>query len=319
MSDSSRPLFVIDAWSFTEEQPRPQQDYSRLLPGTWYHCQRDQAGLYEWLQASGIQTDIIDALLTEDTRCRFQKLGKESFLLILRGVNKNHGAEPDDMLSLRMLYHNGSLISMRRHSFAGVALLREALTRGEGPQDIPDVVTTIIEEMHVRVEDVLDGIEAFVDDIESKADSMSKQDQAGMMLKHRHLLKLNRYLRPQTAALDAFAQAHLESFAPVSQRLHNQKDTAQRFTETIEAYLEQVWMLREHSQQALGEKMNRNTYWLSVIAGIFLPLGFLTGLLGVNIGGMPGTENPEAFIWFCYGLISLSAVEFLILRRLRFW
>lgn len=32
-----------------------------------------------------------------------------------------------------------------------------------------------------------------------------------------------------------------------------------------------------------------------MIASIFLPLGFLTGLFGVNVGGMPGTDNESAF------------------------
>jgi len=72
-------------------------------------------------------------------------------------------------------------------------------------------------------------------------------------------------------------------------------------------------------QQAVAEKMNRNTYWLSVIAGVFLPLSFLTGVFGINIGGMPGVENEDAFEIFTYALIIIAVVEFLLLRRLRFW
>ena len=36
-------------------------------------------------------------------------------------------------------------------------------------------------------------------------------------------------------------------------------------------------------------------YVLSVITAIFLPLGFLTGLLGINVGGIPGAENAYLF------------------------
>ena len=38
-------------------------------------------------------------------------------------------------------------------------------------------------------------------------------------------------------------------------------------------------------------------YVLSVVAAIFLPLGFLTGLLGMNVGGLPGVESPYGFIF----------------------
>jgi zinc transporter len=44
-------------------------------------------------------------------------------------------------------------------------------------------------------------------------------------------------------------------------------------------------------------------YILSIVAAIFLPLGFITGLLGINVGGIPGEENQWAF-----GIVSLFLV-----------
>lgn len=43
------------------------------------------------------------------------------------------------------------------------------------------------------------------------------------------------------------------------------------------------------------------TYMLTIVAGIFLPLSFITGLLGINVGGMPGMEHPLAF-WIVVGI-----------------
>ena len=40
-------------------------------------------------------------------------------------------------------------------------------------------------------------------------------------------------------------------------------------------------------------------------ATIFLPLGFFTGLMGINVGGMPGVEDTDAFwivVAFCIAL-----------------
>ncbi|MGI9354547.1 MAG: CorA family divalent cation transporter [Rhizobiaceae bacterium] len=47
--------------------------------------------------------------------------------------------------------------------------------------------------------------------------------------------------------------------------------------------------------------MSCNTYALSIVAAIFLPLGFLTGLLGINVGGMPGlkTRRRSESSWCC--------------------
>jgi zinc transporter len=56
-------------------------------------------------------------------------------------------------------------------------------------------------------------------------------------------------------------------------------------------------------------------YMLSVLAAIFLPLGFLTGLLGINVGGFPGAENPWAFLLFLLFLAGIVVVQMLWFKR----
>jgi zinc transporter len=58
-------------------------------------------------------------------------------------------------------------------------------------------------------------------------------------------------------------------------------------------------------------------YWLSIVATVFLPIGFVTGLLGVNVGGIPGAETPWAFAGLVAALAILIAVEVWIMRRVR--
>ena len=40
-------------------------------------------------------------------------------------------------------------------------------------------------------------------------------------------------------------------------------------------------------------------YSLSIVTTIFLPLGFVTGLFGMNVAGLPGTQSPYAFAILC--------------------
>jgi zinc transporter len=56
-------------------------------------------------------------------------------------------------------------------------------------------------------------------------------------------------------------------------------------------------------------------YLLSIISAIFLPLGFFTGLLGVNVGGIPGTENPNAFYIFSGFLVVVVILQFIYFRK----
>jgi len=61
--------------------------------------------------------------------------------------------------------------------------------------------------------------------------------------------------------------------------------------------------------------MNRTMYVLSIVATIFLPLGFITGLLGINVGGIPGVEDPYAFWSVCAMLVVLVVVEIVLFKK----
>ena len=60
--------------------------------------------------------------------------------------------------------------------------------------------------------------------------------------------------------------------------------------------------------------MNARMYVLSVVAVVFLPLGFLTGLVGVNLGGIPGIENSQGFIIFIGVLMVVVIMQVLVFR-----
>jgi zinc transporter len=67
----------------------------------------------------------------------------------------------------------------------------------------------------------------------------------------------------------------------------------------------------------VARRQARNGYALSIVAAIFLPLGFLTGLFGVNIGGMPGIENAWGFAILCISMVGLAGLMYLVLKAFR--
>jgi Mg2+ and Co2+ transporter CorA len=49
-------------------------------------------------------------------------------------------------------------------------------------------------------------------------------------------------------------------------------------------------------------------------AAIFLPVGFLTGLLGINGGSIPRVENPDASVGVVRLLVGIVIVELVVCR-----
>ena len=59
--------------------------------------------------------------------------------------------------------------------------------------------------------------------------------------------------------------------------------------------MRRIISVQDEHDTTIAQRQSDHGYRLSLAAGIFLPLGFLTGLFGVNLAGMPGTEDPAAF------------------------
>lgn len=313
---SSEYPFLLESWLLNDGQATRPDHSDTIQPNHWYHCQREVSGIDQWLAKSGVSQPVIEALLAEDTRPRFELL-PEGFMLNLRGVNLNEGAQPEDMVSMRILWFNNSLVTLRGRAFRAIKTVVNKLEQRRGPVTLPTLLVAIAEEISIRIEDTLDDVEQKLELLE---DDNSEEARDILTVLHRRLLRINRFVRPQVGALERFCGEAPDLWQHRdAQRLVNVKDTTQRVLETIDMLLQQISVIRDEIHQVSAERLNNNTYWLSVIAGVFLPLGFLTGLLGMNVGGMPGLEQDWAF-WIACGLMTVIAVvEFLLLRRLKFW
>lgn len=90
-----------------------------------------------------------------------------------------------------------------------------------------------------------------------------------------------------------------------------------RYIEDLDAIRERAQIVKDELANGLADRMNKNLYVLSVIAAIFLPLGFLTGLLGINVGGIPGADNVSAFWVFVAGLFGIGGIQIATFKYLK--
>jgi zinc transporter len=88
--------------------------------------------------------------------------------------------------------------------------------------------------------------------------------------------------------------------------------------EDLDAVRERAAVSQEELLSRLSEQLNQRMYVLSIVAAVFLPLGFLTGLLGINVGGIPGADNAQAF-WIFSGLLLIAVVIQLLVFRWKKW
>ncbi|MEG7263884.1 CorA family divalent cation transporter, partial [Pseudomonas aeruginosa] len=140
-----------------------------LLPeeSLWLHWDRGVPEAQAWLRDSaGLSEFACDLLLEEATRPRLLDLGAESLLVFLRGVNLNPGAEPEDMVSLRVFADARRVISLRLRPLKAVADLLEDLEAGKGPKTASEVVYYLAHYLTDRVDTLISGIADQLDAVE---------------------------------------------------------------------------------------------------------------------------------------------------------
>ncbi len=266
----------------------------------WVHLEYIDPLVQQWvLKESGLDEITAEALLAEETRPR-SMLSANGLLLTLRGINPNPGADPEDMVAVRMWSDGKRIITTRRRRLQAASELSEAIEKGVGPCNAGEFVESLTDRMVERMADVIDGISDEVDDLEESVLTMESYELRPMIAElRRHAIGLRRYLAPQREAVSRLFSEKVEWLSDMDRlRLRESADRTTRFVEDLDLIRERAVVVQEELMSRLSEKMDRTMYVLSIVAAIFLPLGFLTGLLGVNVGGIPGAEYKGSFVIF---------------------
>lgn len=287
----------------------------------WVHLDANHTETRHWLQnkASYLDPLIIDALLADETRPRFEAIN-DGALVILRGVNLNENADPEDMVSIRLWVQSERIISLQRRPLRAVSDCLDRLKQGHGAVNTGEFIATLILRLLERMEPTLSKLDERIDDLEESILQSAENHLRGNIVDlRRESIVLRRYIAPQRDAINRMRSCELPWLSNTNKRhLQESYDRAMRYVEDLDAIRERSQIVQDELSTKLADHLNRNMYVLSVIAAIFLPLGFLTGLLGVNIGGIPGTEDPTAFALFC-ALLTLLVIAQIIWFKKKKW
>ncbi|MGB0713049.1 MAG: zinc transporter ZntB [Gammaproteobacteria bacterium] len=287
----------------------------------WVHMDYTNDHARRWLEGEAdVEPILAEALLAEETRPRCGGLG-EGTLLSLRGVNSNPGADPEDMVSIRLYATRQRVLSTRRRPLLSVRDLRDALGRGSGPTSSGELVAMLADRLTERMADVIDQLEERIDDIDERVvDGGGQEVRPAILELRRELIKLRRYLAPQREALSRLAgDPHVWMGDSDRLRVREALDRVNRYLEELDSARDRAAVAHEELGGRLAEQMNTRMYLLSVIAALFLPMGFLTGLLGINVGGIPLAESPWGFAIVSTGLGLILAGQVWLFRRKRWF
>lgn len=282
----------------------------------WVHLDYQHEYSHVWLrEQSGLDELAVEAMLAESTRPRCSQL-QNGTLLFLRGVNLNPGSDPEDMVSIRLWIEESRIISVRLWRLLSIDDLRNAIEQQRGPINAGDFVVQLAERLSSRMAGVIDDIDDKVDQLQDQVlDAQDASMRKSLTDLRREIIAMRRYLAPQRDALVRLTHQKISWLNEVDVLyLREESDRVTRYVEDLDSARERAAVTQEELSNRLSEQLNARMYVLSVVAAIFLPLGFLTGLFGINVGGIPLANSPYGFLDIVLLLAGISIVQILIFR-----
>jgi len=290
----------------------------------WLHFNRLANETHEWLETSSdLNEAVIAALLQTESRPRCAPY-EDGLLLNLRGINHNPGAEPEDMISVRIWATQNLVISMRSYPVKAVHDVRDSIS-----QDVPATPAALLARIAARLVDYIDPVvEQLKDEVDEFEEVMlSEHGQLtprALAEFRRTILLLRRYVQPQTEAmvqLQREARMHREGAPDFDDddqvTLRDTTDHIMRIAEELDSIRERAAVIQDQVAGQRQEQVNKRLLALSIVSAIFLPLSYVTGLLGMNLSGIPFHAEGWSFgaVVLITTLLGLGVLAFLKWRR----
>ncbi len=284
----------------------------------WLHLDGTKPASADWLANHSALPDYVQsALLAKETRPRGEVLGGGA-LLNLRGgrVDDEDGS---DLVSVRIWAEKGRCVTLSYRNPRAVEEVVDQFLGGE----IRDPGDLLIAFANSNCDFLDPQVGAIADALDQYESELSK---AGRMPARRAVSRLRanaihyrRFIAPQRQALEKLAYSAL-SWLDDDDRAHlrDASDRTARIAEELEAARERAALLHEELTDLRTEQMDSRALLISIVALVFLPLTFFTGLLGMNVRGIPYAEEPWAF-WGVVGFCVITGLMMIAYFAYKHW
>ncbi|MGM3185123.1 MULTISPECIES: zinc transporter ZntB [Dickeya] len=272
----------------------------------WLHLDSTQSASVRWLHETTLLPDSVrNALAGESARPRVVRLG-EGTLVTLRSINYNPNERPDELVAIRVFISERLIVSTRRRKVAAIDEVMSDLKEGNGPANSGDWIVSIAEALTDHTSEFIDELHERIIDLEDALLEQRIPPRGELALIRKQLIVLRRYMTPQR---DIFSRLSGEKFSWMQdddrRRMQEIAERLGRGLEDLDASIARTTVIADEITSLMTDAMNRRTYTMSLLAMVFLPTTFLTGLFGVNLGGIPGANSGIGFGVFCLMLVLL--------------
>jgi zinc transporter len=265
---------------------------------------------------TGLDEEGRAMLLGNETRIQARMLD-DGFIVILGDLHHDFNLDPEAFGTIRVYVTRHLIVTCRRQRVRSVDRVRREVESARDDRRPLDVFTLLLDE-------IVEGFMALAADLGERVENLQDRILAGhaseqsgelAQIRHvvarfrRHVLANRTMLQPLLRRIAATTDdAQREQLQGVLERL---EATAQ----DMDLIMERARLLQEEITSRLGEATNRNLYLLSIVTTALLPITLITGVFGMNVGGLPFLQSKHGFFWVMFIMTVTLVTTMLFLRK----
>ncbi|AGB78353.1 Mg2+/Co2+ transporter [Enterobacteriaceae bacterium strain FGI 57] len=272
----------------------------------WLHLNYTNPDSAQWLASTPLLPNTVrDALSGESLRPRVSRMG-EGTLITLRCINGSTDERPDQLVAMRLYMDERLIVSTRQRKVLALDDVISDLEEGSGPADCGGWLVDVCDALTDHASEFIEQLHDKIIDLEDNLLEQQIPPRGFLALLRKQLIVMRRYMAPQR---DVYARLASERLPWMTddhrRRMQDIADRLGRGLDEIDACIARTAVMTDEIAQVMQESLSRRTYTMSLMAMVFLPSTFLTGLFGVNLGGIPGGGWHLGFYSFCVMLLVL--------------
>ncbi len=296
--------------------------WSTVKKPCWVHLDLSNPRALKWLRENADLPDFAENLMLNVEESRPLCIIKGNDLLFgLRTINLTPRSEPDDMVFLRLFATKNKLITVRLHPALNFKEISDDFKSSSGPTDINTLIDTILDTTLDKISDTISDIEDNLDELEEAVILQKTTDSTSAELSEilRKAVIMRRFLIPSRDAFGTLSRNQCPWFTQtLIHASYEDFHRMERIMEDIELLADRTRINQEALRNIDLKKSQQNMYMLSVVATLFLPLSFITGLFGMNVGGIPLSGSTDG-LWMISLLILFIGLFMLYLFKKLRW
>ena len=275
-------------------------------------CRQEQALLQNIFELAPITLQTMDE---EKERAKFTEQ-EHYFYLIVHGLSFDPQTDEADTPKLDIVFGKNFILTVHHASLPWLDSLFEQtqvknadahlMSRG-----MPFLLYALLDALVDSYFPVLDDIDDIIDELEDVTVSSTSNDvQIRIFRIKRSLAQMRRVISPQVEVTNALV-ARTGKFIPAKAEPYfaDVHDHLLRAFEVLDSYRDLMSGMLDVYLTTVSNRLNVVMKQLTIIATIFMPITFITGVFGQNFGHLPQVEHDNGYLfWIVLAFMGLITV-----------